>query len=884
MAGILAPKICALKPALFIWLAAFVFSLGLTCFIRCRWLSCSAALCLAFGFTGAAFAALERQQQSAETLRLLIDTGLIRPGEPVEITGVLQQEPEAAPGIFYLTLRINEAKLNGLAQPASGIVSLVLPIINDRAQDHYDNLKLHYGTRIRTLATLKREDDFRNPGGSAFREYLDQQGYAATGLVKSPLLIERLGDEQVHSFLALLYEWRQLLQQRINQLFDLETAGLLNASMLGNRYFLSRAASEKLRDGGTFHVLVISGLHITFIGTLVFQLTRRILKRRLSQFLLSALVLWSYAIAVGAEASVVRAAIMFTCMVLAPVVSRRAASLNALGAAALILLAVQPRDLFDPSFQLTFLSVTAIVVFAWPLLQRMNEIGSWRPSRASPYPPSCWRWLRTLSEALYWKDRDWLRESQQINYRYRLFKTPVAVRLESWHLQGLLRYGFAAVVVSACVQVTMLPLLLLYFHRLSISALVLNICVSVIMAILIFTALAALLIAQISSLTVTPLVELSNFLGWLMTHGVDPFKRLGIASIRLPEYSGAWAGVYIAFFLPLLILAISLSRWQPWIAPVSKIVRRDSRWLVGSAVMGQLVLSAVIVLHPFSQVRTDEKLRIDFLDVGQGDSALVTMPDGTTLLIDGGGRPQFAQKNDSETGKPFQRDVRSIGEAVVCEYLWWRGLDRIDYLLATHADADHIAGLEDVARNFNVGAVFVGRTPANDPEFTQFAETMRDQEIPVELIGAGDSLCVDDVCASVLWPMPLQSFNSRSANNESVVLRLNYGERRVLFLADIERQAELALLANLDPDELRADVVKVAHHGSRTSSIVEFVRATNPAYAVISVGRRSIFGHPHREVLERWRASGAEVITTGRNGTITVTTDGKELDVATFVP
>ena len=884
MAGILAPKICALKPALFIWLAAFVFSLGLTCFIRCRWLSCSAALCLAFGFTGAAFAALERQQQSAETLRLLIDTGLIRPGEPVEITGVLQQEPEAAPGIFYLTLRINEAKLNGLAQPASGIVSLVLPIINDRAQDHYDNLKLHYGTRIRTLATLKREDDFRNPGGSAFREYLDQQGYAATGLVKSPLLIERLGDEQVHSFLALLYEWRQLLQQRINQLFDLETAGLLNASMLGNRYFLSRAASEKLRDGGTFHVLVISGLHITFIGTLVFQLTRRILKRRLSQFLLSALVLWSYAIAVGAEASVVRAAIMFTCMVLAPVVSRRAASLNALGAAALILLAVQPRDLFDPSFQLTFLSVTAIVVFAWPLLQRMNEIGSWRPSRASPYPPSCWRWLRTLSEALYWKDRDWLRESQQINYRYRLFKTPVAVRLESWHLQGLLRYGFAAVVVSACVQVTMLPLLLLYFHRLSISALVLNICVSVIMAILIFTALAALLIAQISSLTVTPLVELSNFLGWLMTHCVDPFKRLGIASIRLPEYSGAWAGVYIAFFLPLLILAISLSRWQPWIAPVSKIVRRDSRWLVGSAVMGQLVLSAVIVLHPFSQVRTDEKLRIDFLDVGQGDSALVTMPDGTTLLIDGGGRPQFAQKNDSETGKPFQRDVRSIGEAVVCEYLWWRGLGRIDYLLATHADADHIAGLEDVARNFNVGAVFVGRTPANDPEFTQFAETMRDQEIPVELIGAGDSLCVDDVCASVLWPMPLQSFNSRSANNESVVLRLNYGERRVLFLADIERQAELALLANLDPDELRADVVKVAHHGSRTSSIVEFVRATNPAYAVISVGRRSIFGHPHREVLERWRASGAEVITTGRNGTITVTTDGKELDVATFVP
>ena len=218
---------------------------------------------------------------------------------------------------------------------------------------------------------------------------MDRKGFAATAFVKSPRLIERLNDERVLLPLAWLYDWRQRLQQAFNTHFAPDTAGVLNAAVLGNHHFLSKPASERFREGGTFHVLVISGLHISFIGGLFLHIARKFSRRRLTQFLMSATVLWSYAIAVGAEASVVRAALMFTLVAFAPVVSRRAASVNALGAAALVLLIWRPRDLFDPSFQLTFLSVAAIVIFAWPLLQRMSEIGSWRPTRASPYPPRC---------------------------------------------------------------------------------------------------------------------------------------------------------------------------------------------------------------------------------------------------------------------------------------------------------------------------------------------------------------------------------------------------------------------------------------------------------------------------------------------------------------
>ncbi|HJU53183.1 MAG TPA: hypothetical protein VJ715_01380, partial [Pyrinomonadaceae bacterium] len=135
--------------------------------------------------------------------------------------------------------------------------------------------------------------------------------------------------------------------------------------------------------------------------------------------------------------------------------------------------------------------------------------------------------------------------------------------------------------------------------------------------------------------------------------------------------------------------------------------------------------------------------------------------------------------------------------------------------------------------------------------------------------------------ADVLWPTRAQDSSEPSGNNDSLVLRLRYGQRTFLLTGDIERQAEAALVN--DPAELRSDVVKVAHHGSKTSSMEAFVKATHPSYAVISVGLDSVFGHPHQEVVERWRASGAQVLTTGQRGTITISTDGTDLKVETLV-
>ncbi|HMF57840.1 MAG TPA: ComEC/Rec2 family competence protein, partial [Pyrinomonadaceae bacterium] len=345
--------------------------------------------------------------------------------------------------------------------------------------------------------------------------------------------------------------------------------------------------------------------------------------------------------------------------------------------------------------------------------------------------------------------------------------------------------------------------------------------------------------------------------------------------------------LYILYFAPLGLLALTLARWHPLarIASSEGALHRLRRFVAPLAASLLIALLTLIIFHPLSAAKPRGRLRVDFLDVGQGDSALVTMPDGTTILIDGGGRPARGGRRgeaDEESGsEPFERDTRSIGEAVVSEYLWHLGLDHVDYVMATHADADHIQGLNDVIKNFRVRAALVARVPAIDQEFREFFETAQRENVPVYMVGRGDVLHFGSVAAEVLWPVRTASARAPSQNNDSIVMRILFGERAFLLTGDMEREAESELAAQ--PYNLGCDIIKVAHHGSRTSSTQSFVSASHPGLAIISVGLTSPFGHPHPDVVQRWRDSGAQVLTTGHSGTITISTDGHDLRVDTYV-
>lgn len=836
-------------------------------------------LVVAFFFAGNVLSLIEDRPNVSHRVARMYDAGQISAGDPVEVTAAVAGEPEPAPGSFYLTLQVERIRVKGSEQTAVGTLLLMARTHDTEVKSQYDALHLHHGARIRLLTTLDREDDFRNPGVFRFTEYLERKGYDATGVIKSPLLIERLEDGRVLLPLAWLYQWRALLQNELNRRFSPETAGVLNAALLGNSHNISKGTAERFRAGGTFHILVISGMQIAFIAGIAFLIVRRLTKNRAMQFILAAGFLWAYTIAVGAEASVTRAALMFTIVAFAPVVWRKPASLNSIGGAALALLIWTPSDLFDPSFQLTFLSVVAIVCMAVPLLRNMQRVGSWRPTMATPYPPECAQWFRVLSEGLFWQEREWKAEIAASNVRYRLFKSGFAIAVDRWRVQKVLRFAAAALIISTSVQIVLLPAMIIYFHRISIASLLLNIFVGALMVVVAFAALAGVLLSLISAWLAAPLIMLAEKSNWLIVHLVDPLSHFGIDSIRLPHYPGWWASVYAFYFLPLVFLMIRLGRWDPLRAPSG---RSQSSGRIRVATIMVVLLLGIIVRHPFSAAKPDGHLRVDFLDVGQGDAALLTLPDGALVLIDGGGQPNFNRSSsEAENDEPFERDTRSIGERVVSEYLWSRGLERVDYLIATHADTDHIEGLKDVARNFKVRGAIVARSPLPDPEFVRFGETMSRAGIPVAIVGAGDLMRIGNVSFEILWPPPASNPAATSHNNDSVVLRVVFGDRSFLFTGDIEKEGEARVLT--EGLNLRSDVVKVAHHGSRTSSTAAFVSASRPSLAVISVGKNSMFGHPNQEVVERWRASGAEVMTTGEKGTISVVTDGRVLNVSTFV-
>src|SRR5207249_1156209 len=241
---------------------------------------------------------------------------------------------------------------------------------------------------------------------------------------KSTLLIEKIGEDAVFPPLAWIYAQRQNLITEFRHLFRPATAGILIASLLGDKFFLDKQTADLFREGGTFHVLIINGLHITFIGGVLLLLVRAFTRKPIWQFVITCSILWAYTLAVGAHVPVVRASLMFTILLLSLVIYRRGTLLNALGLCSFVVLIWRPSDLFTASFQMTFVTVAAIVGFGIPLLENLRKIGAWMPTAEVPFPPSVPVWLKRSCETLFWNPAAWQIESSRQVWSARLFKSP----------------------------------------------------------------------------------------------------------------------------------------------------------------------------------------------------------------------------------------------------------------------------------------------------------------------------------------------------------------------------------------------------------------------------------------------------------------------------
>src|SRR5262249_1556457 len=233
----------------------------------------------------------------------------------------------------------------------------------------------------------------------------------------------------------------------------------------GNRFFLDPETVERLREGSTFHTLVIAGLHIGIIAWALLGGRSALKRRRVARVILSLLVLWAYAIMVGLAPPVTRATTMISLGLFGPLLFRRSASINTVALAAFAILALKPALVADPGFQLSFVAVAGIVALALPLAETLREIGEWRPTAHTPHPPSCPLLLRKFAEALFWNERAFIDEMRRSPIRYGLKKAGAASTLGRFRVQRVLRGAVLLMITSAAIQLATLPLMALYFNR-----------------------------------------------------------------------------------------------------------------------------------------------------------------------------------------------------------------------------------------------------------------------------------------------------------------------------------------------------------------------------------------------------------------------------------
>jgi beta-lactamase superfamily II metal-dependent hydrolase len=283
-------------------------------------------------------------------------------------------------------------------------------------------------------------------------------------------------------------------------------------------------------------------------------------------------------------------------------------------------------------------------------------------------------------------------------------------------------------------------------------------------------------------------------------------------------------------------------------------------YLQWSAITVLVVCITLIAIHPFPPILSHGQLELTVLDVGQGDSLFMATPDGHTILIDGGGG----------TGPIKIRGVRArfdVGEEVVSRYLWSRGLKRLDAVALTHAHEDHLEGLFAVLQNFRVAELWVGHDVAS-ANYQRLLQVARDRGTRIVHLEAGNTFAWGNVHGTVLWPNTDSEVRSAS-NDDSLVLRVEYGTQSLLLAGDIEKPVERALVDEGIP--IASAFLKVPHHGSSTSSTPPFLTHVRPSYGAISVGENNPFNHPTAATLERLRAAVQLVTSLSRRILLAVT-------------
>lgn len=665
-----------------------------------------------------------------------------------------------------------------------------------------------YGDTVRFRSHLHTPHRYYNPGAIDWERKAASDFVAWTGSVESPEWVMRVCAGR-WSPLRAIDAWRQRLTRQISTIDEANLRGTTAALLLGDAGLLPEKFGDGLRYLGIIHLYVISGLHVAVVAWAVYEILYWLMSRRLRWALQrplwrwaaagSLVAVWAYVGLVGGGVSVVRSGIMVSVYLAALILDRHPHVGAAIALAALLLILQSPHVIFIPGFQLSFAAVIALVT-VYPVLFRRLRLGALR-----------WRALR-------------------------------------WGAEGLL----AALVATWATA----PIVAYHFHQTPLMGIPANLIAGP------YTTFVLMPLGFLWTL-LAGVPHVSDILQASWTFAAMPLVR-GIEWATPLAQSTQWTFTpnawEVLWWYALVIPAVLPHRGNCQRESRSGTSIPDPRLKVRH-VAGVTVLCVCgfcLVALRLYNANCPHPLQITFLDVGQGASVLVELPNRRTLLIDGGG----------VAGSDFD-----VGRWVVAPALLARGITQVDELVLTHPHPDHYGGLAYVAEHFHPRHFFVNGSAGEegDGQWQSFTARMRALGLAPEVLHRDMQRQEGDV--RLIWRHPpvLGPDESQGKNNGSLVTEIRYGDFRALIVGDIQSEAEGDIVRGTDVGEV--SVLQVPHHASRTSSSAEFLRRVRPQVAVAQLGFENRYGFPHAEVVKRYDELDIPLCRTDRDGAVTVTVD-----------
>ena len=737
--------------------------------------------------------------------------------QPATLRGKVSNDPEATARSIKFTFAVEAIDRGRGMKPIEATV-LVYAQPPDALVSLRDPPFFRYNDVLLMEGRLQRPKqlaDFDYPS------YLANQGISGIVFARATMVLNP-EDGTKGGWRGQIYDLRRKLSENIDDALTVPQSAVAKALLLGQRGQLPEGLVQDFRATGTSHLLAISGLHVGSLMAISLAAAAAAMGRRWAIYLvLPLLLIWLYALVSGLPPSVLRAAIMGSVYLAALALGRPRSVLPALALSAAAMTAFDPKALQQVSFQLSFAAMAGIAL-ALPYLTLFSPAIA---RRGAALPAWMAPWL-----------------------------TP------------LLTWTAAALMVSIAASLATWPLVAFNFERVPLFGIFTTILALPALPLILSGGLATAVFGLLHP-------AVGQFFGWITWM---PLSYLIEMVAWAPGYtvSGVWvgSGLVWAWYVvlgALLLLAGSgfrLSRLFPGLslrgtAPkdASPISGQPTGPALGLVILTPVLLAAGVFLWLQLLNGPDGKLHMYFFDVGQGDSTLIVTPKGRQVLVDGG--------PDAESA------ARALAGTLP------RGDRSLDMVVLTHLDSDHSRGLFRVLDHYGVASVLVGLEYPGSSLYPQWrAQLEREGSTPIP-VRAGHRIVLEpDLSMEVLNPgeTPIGG-SAADQNNNGVVLRLVYGRISFLLAADIEAEAEGRLTRG--SAALESAVLKVPHHGSKTSTTSSFLARVDPVAAVVSAGASNKFSHPHPEVIERLnRAVGADLVyRTDHYGTIEFISDGETL-------